>query len=31
MHTRIYSSLGYLTPVEFHSQWLAQHAAANTV
>ena len=27
MHKRIHSSLGYLTPIEFESQWLAQQVA----
>ncbi len=27
MHMRIHSSFGYLTPIEFESQWLAQHGA----
>lgn len=31
MHKRIHSSLGYLTPAEFESQWLAQQATANVV
>jgi transposase InsO family protein len=31
MHKRIHSSLGYLTLIEFESQWLAQQAAANVV
>lgn len=26
MHKRIHSSLCYLTPAEFESQWLAQYA-----
>jgi transposase InsO family protein len=30
-HKRIHSSLGYLTPAEFESHWLAQQAAANVV
>jgi len=31
MHKRIHSSLGYLTPVEFESEWLAQQAAGAVV
>jgi transposase InsO family protein len=31
MHKRIHSSLGYLTPIEFESQWLAQQATAHVV
>jgi len=29
MHKRIHSSLGYLTPAEFETQWLAQRAREN--
>jgi transposase InsO family protein len=31
MHTRIHSSLGYLTPGEFEAQWRAQQAAASNI
>jgi transposase InsO family protein len=31
MHKRIHSSLGYLTPAEFESQWQAQQAASGVV
>jgi transposase InsO family protein len=31
MHKRIHSSLGYLTPVEFETEWFAQQAAGTTI
>ncbi len=31
MRKRIHSSLGYLTPIEFESQWLAQQTAGTTI
>jgi len=30
MHKRIHSSVGYLTPAEFESQWRAQQLAIST-
>jgi transposase InsO family protein len=31
MHKRIHSSLAYLTPVEFETEWLAQHTAVQPI